>query len=71
MTIRLSRRGGTATLTIQDNGAGYRRSNRNAGQGIIGMRERAKIVGGSLQLTGAKEKGTTVRVTARVHDAPG
>lgn len=52
------------TLTVNDNGKGIRAhlvSNRNS-LGIIGMRERAIALDGSLSLRGSRGKGTTLRV---------
>jgi two-component system, NarL family, sensor kinase len=64
--IALRRHGRSVTLTIRDNGRGFSsRGVRNgSGQGLIGMRERAKLVGGRLEVRSTTEQGT--RITARV-----
>lgn len=52
------------TLTVKDNGIGIRArlvSDRNS-LGIIGMRERAIALDGTLSLSGSRGKGTTLRV---------
>lgn len=60
--LRLVRRGGRATLTVRDNGKGYRKD-AGAGHGIMGMRERARLIGGSLKIAGGRRSGTVVSVT--------
>jgi two-component system NarL family sensor kinase len=63
--IALRRRGTTVTLAIQDDGSGFSPRTRHAEtHGLIGMRERAKLLGGRLEVSSAPGKGT--RVTARV-----
>jgi two-component system NarL family sensor kinase len=61
--IRLTRRGPKASLAIKDNGIGYRRTEHSGGHGIIGMQERAQLVGGALKIAGSRGRGTTVSVT--------
>src|SRR5688572_15729427 len=53
---------GDLMLRIQDNGRGIRESERNsAGSlGLLGMRERAELVGGSVDIAGIQGTGTTV-----------
>jgi two-component system NarL family sensor kinase len=64
--IVLRRRGDTLVLSVRDDGFGFSMRNVRGGdgQGLIGMRERAKLVGGRLEVRSATGKGT--RVTARV-----
>jgi signal transduction histidine kinase/ligand-binding sensor domain-containing protein len=58
---------GVLELTIRDAGKGFDAagafSTMNGHFGLIGMRERARLAGGSLIVESAKEAGTTVRVT--------
>jgi two-component system NarL family sensor kinase len=61
--IRLVRRGRALSLSVHDNGIGFSSSTRAAGHGIIGMRERAQLAGGSLKIASARRRGTTVAVT--------
>ena len=58
-------------LTVEDHGAGMRADTKRAGLGIVGMRERAALVGGSIEFTVPPEGGTTVRLTVPLprHDA--
>jgi two-component system NarL family sensor kinase len=68
--ITLRRRGATLTLSVRDDGRGFARGARptgpaiDGGQGLVGMRERARLLGGRLQISSATERGT--RVVARV-----
>ncbi|HZW76215.1 MAG TPA: histidine kinase [Caldimonas sp.] len=61
VTIELARHGSNVELSIRDDGAGYVRAQVGRGQGIVGMRERARLAGGSLRITGARGRGTAVR----------
>jgi two-component system CheB/CheR fusion protein len=51
-------------LTVSDSGHGFDVSNTQAGLGLTSMRERAEQTGGTLSITSAPAKGTSV--TARV-----
>ncbi|HEY2932672.1 MAG TPA: sensor histidine kinase [Acidobacteriota bacterium] len=62
-SIALMKRKKDLLLTVSDNGKGIPRekvSSHNS-LGIIGMRERALALDGTLTLTGSKRKGTTLR----------
>jgi len=49
------------TLTIQDDGIGFDTSKEPSGHfGLVGMRERAELAGGSLIIESVKDKGTKV-----------
>jgi len=66
ITLAASRR--TATLTIADDGQGFKVNQRQGQEaqdtyGIQGMRERARLLGGTLTIRSSKERGTLVRVT--------
>ena len=64
--IGLRRRGTTLTLWVHDDGRGFAvaGARHGAGHGVVGMRERARLLGGRLEMSSAPGKGT--RVTARV-----
>jgi two-component system NarL family sensor kinase len=63
--IGLRRRGRLLTLSIQDDGQGFSsRQTRPQNHGLVGMRERAKLLGGRLQVSTKPGGGT--RITARV-----
>ena len=65
ITVSLHKVGSSAVLTISDNGKGITENEmgRSDSLGIIGMRERARALGGHIQMRGAPAKGTTVEVS--------
>ena len=62
--VRLAKENGHLTLEVHDNGRGIGKEQLAGGRslGLLGMRERAALLGGELVILGAPEKGTTVRV---------
>jgi len=64
-TVRLERVGGALIMTVADNGIGIDEERAKGGTslGILGMRERARRLGGALTIVGVPGEGTTVRVT--------
>jgi two-component system, NarL family, sensor histidine kinase UhpB len=57
---------GRTVLRISDDGCGFNQLNgasRNGGLGVLGMRERALLVGGHLALWSARGEGTRVELT--------
>ena len=62
--VALERQAGWLNLTIRDDGKGISKlqveSNRSFG--LLGMRERAQVFGGQLEIHGKRGEGTTVRV---------
>jgi signal transduction histidine kinase len=62
--VRLGRENGNIVLEVRDNGRGIaeERLSRSRSLGILGMRERALLLGGELTISGAPGKGTIVRV---------
>lgn len=66
--VRLGQEQDLVTLEICDDGAGFDPQQLEAlelggrGLGLLGMRERAEILGGSLELESAIGEGTTVRI---------
>ena len=73
VSVLLERRGREVVLVVEDNGVGFDTSNTQTdresgrGLGLIGMSERAAIVGGRLEVESARGEGTTifVRVPAK------
>lgn len=61
VTIRASRVDGRLDLTIRDNGAGLPQEP-ESGFGMRNMSERARLLGGALQVQGERGKGTTVHL---------
>jgi PAS domain S-box-containing protein len=64
VNVRLAKQDGDLTLEVYDNGRGITEGEiSSAGSlGILGMRERALLLGGEVTVRGAPGKGTTVRV---------
>ncbi len=60
--VHLSQSNGNAVLEIRDDGCGLPEVP-GAGLGLSSMRERARLAGGTLTLTGDHEHGTSVRIS--------
>ena len=71
VAVVLERRGTDAVLVVEDDGVGFDPEAKMAeggSLGLVGMRERASLAGGSLEIESAPGRGTTVY--ARVPVAP-
>ena len=69
VNIGLRRRGPQLTLSVKDDGVGFSGRPANSdSHGLIGMRERAKLIGGRLQVSSKPGQGT--RIVARVPVEP-
>jgi PAS domain S-box-containing protein len=64
VNIRLAREDSSLILEVHDNGVGVSEEQLSASQslGILGMRERALLLGGEVQISGVPNQGTRVRV---------
>lgn len=64
VSVRLANERGDVSLEVRDNGHGISDEQRSAASslGILGMLERALLLGGELTITGVPGQGTTVRV---------
>jgi signal transduction histidine kinase len=62
--VRLVKENGDLSMEVRDNGTGISERKLATAQslGILGMRERALLLGGELTISGIPGKGTTVRV---------
>jgi PAS domain S-box-containing protein len=62
MNVTVEQTYGELRLVVEDNGRGIRESDRNSrnAYGLIGMKERAVVLGGSVEITGIEESGTAV-----------
>jgi signal transduction histidine kinase len=56
----------TVEVTVRDDGAGFDPSADAAGFGLIGIRERAALIDGTVQIESAPGTGTTIRVSLPV-----
>jgi signal transduction histidine kinase len=60
--VRLGASGGMLQLDVEDHGKGISQSPGRRGLGIVGMRERAALVGGTIEFLRPAEGGTQVRL---------
>jgi signal transduction histidine kinase len=61
----------TIAVSIRDDGNGFDPAIRTEGFGVLGMRERAALLHGTLEIESAPGGGTTVRCTLPVQRRPG
>jgi two-component system, NarL family, sensor histidine kinase UhpB len=61
--VRVRRAGPRVELTVSDDGRGFSFDDAEGGLGIAGMRERALLVGGEVEIESRPGTGTTVRLT--------
>jgi signal transduction histidine kinase len=67
VSILLVRRGGKVTGIVEDDGRGFDPAEARAdGLGLVGMRERAGLVGGRLTVEASAGAGTTIAVEVPV-----
>jgi signal transduction histidine kinase len=59
--VRLRGAAGTLALEVEDHGTGFDPGPARRGLGLVAMRERAELVGGTLEITRPREGGTLVR----------
>jgi signal transduction histidine kinase len=70
VTVTLHAESGRLTLTISDDGCGFEPDAVDADRhlGIRGMRERAEVIGGILEIESTPGRGTTVRLIREEND---
>ena len=67
VTVTIVEADGQVTVTVEDTGQGFEPSGREDGYGLLGMRERVELLGGTLAVESAPGDGTKVmaRLPAR------
>ena len=71
VTVTLETRARRAHLTVHDNGRGFAAERVPDGRvGLVGMRERAELLRGSLRVRSTPGHGTTVGASIPLEDAP-
>ena len=70
ITVGLNRRSARVELTVTDDGTGFSFDESNSGLGLGGMRERALLVGGELDVQSRPGEGTTVRLVVPDQETP-
>ncbi len=61
--VRLIRSSGAVDLSVKDSGRGMASASGASGLGLVSMKERARLAGGSLEIESAPGKGTELRVS--------
>jgi signal transduction histidine kinase len=64
--VRVSDRGGAIELLVRDDGRGFDPRQDSSGFGLLGMRERLALVGGTLELDSSPGAGTVLHATIPV-----
>ena len=62
LSVRLEREDGSVELSVADDGRGFTFDQASRGLGLAGMRERALLVNGELQVESRPQVGTSVRL---------
>jgi two-component system, NarL family, sensor histidine kinase UhpB len=60
--LTLEARDGAVILNVRDDGCGFEARHLRSATGVAGMRERARLVGGSLDIAGSPATGTDLRL---------
>jgi signal transduction histidine kinase len=68
--VRILEAGGRVAVEVQDDGVGFDPAATPNGFGIIGMRERVALAGGTLEIASGPGSGTTVRASFPAVHAP-
>ena len=66
--VRVRDAGGQIALTVRDDGAGFDARQTTSGFGLIGMRERLALVGGTLEIRSDPGGGTVLRASIPVRE---
>lgn len=69
--VRLRSKGHAIQMDVEDNGTGLNPAAPRRGLGIIGMRERAEMLGGTLEFLRPPQGGTLIRLTVPIDHRDG
>jgi NarL family two-component system sensor histidine kinase YdfH len=63
--VEIAPQGSSLAVSIRDDGVGFEadRTQKEDHYGLLGLRERARLAGGSMEVTSAPGKGTALRIT--------
>jgi signal transduction histidine kinase len=50
-------------VTVRDDGRGFDTAAKTSGFGLLGMRERAALLGGAIEIESSPKRGTTIKAT--------
>jgi signal transduction histidine kinase len=67
--VRLRSSNGVLELEVEDHGAGFKTERLHRGLGLIAMRERAELLGGTVELRRPPQGGTLVKLRVPVAQA--
>jgi two-component system sensor histidine kinase UhpB len=68
VSVHLARKGDVVTLAVADDGRGFTFDQIGTGLGIGGMRERALLVGGDLQVESRPGQGTRIQLNVPIEN---
>ncbi len=71
MWVRLRYLTGALELEVEDHGSGLRPRTGRRGLGLVAMRERAELVGGTIEFPRPDEGGTLVRLRVPLEEPDG
>jgi signal transduction histidine kinase len=63
--VRISEEGGSRSVLVEDDGAGFESDGNGVGQGLRNMRLRAEMIGGALAVRSQPGRGTALEVVLR------
>ena len=70
ITVRITRRGNRLRLRVTDDGVGFALADVPASRfGLLGMNERAKLLGGTLRIDSVPGEGTTIELSLPLEPA--
>lgn len=65
ITLEANVNGKSFSMTLKDDGKGFDLSHQRHGNGLVNMQERARAIGGCIEIETGNEQGCTIRFTGR------